>query len=266
MRVSTGTTGTSSDTARPLDEVNLGGHGFHVVGAHYGAGDKASLHCPVCSGELTLLADGGAGRRFRHLIAYDEERCPLSTLSYQPEAPSVRRKRDAALEREQRGAFLENWQRHFQVMRRAAPSMTVRRFIYLVGYADVMNLWSYPSIEQHDLPYVLLTLAQFMRAGAMGGRPVWVRFCFDATVRDVGDLWTHRGPQARLFKMMYNAPRETPFPTSRQLIHYETVRRDTSFLETSPPWMKRADVKEFQRFAAAGRPPVDAERADTGTS
>jgi hypothetical protein len=30
--------------------------------------------------------------------------------------------------------------------------------------------------------------------------------------------------------------------------------------------MKRADVKEFQRCAAAGRPPVDAERADSGTS
>jgi hypothetical protein len=50
------------------------------------------------------------------------------------------------------------------------------------------------------------------------------------------------------------------------LIHYETVRRDTSFLETPPPWMKRADVKEFQRFVSAGRLPVEAERADTGTS
>jgi hypothetical protein len=66
--------------------------------------------------------------------------------------------------------------------------------------------------------------------------------------------------------MMYSAPRDTPFPTSRQLIHYETVRRDTSFLETSPPWMKRADVKEFQRFAAAGRQLASPERADTGTS
>ncbi|CAB3755265.1 hypothetical protein [Paraburkholderia humisilvae] len=258
-------TGTSSDTALQLDDLNAGAYGFHVVGAHYGIGDKASLYCPVCFGELVPVADD-AGRRFRHFVAQDEARCPLSTLSYQPDVPGVHRRRDVALEREQRGVFIENWQRHFQVMRRAAPSLTVRRFIYLVGYADVMNLWSYPALEQHDLPYVLLTLAQFMRAGAMGGRPVWVRFCFDATVRDVGDLWTHRGPQARFFKMMYNAPRETPFPTSRQLIHYETVRRDTSFLETPPPWMKRADVKEFQRFVASGRQSADPGRADTGTS
>ncbi|CAB3761156.1 hypothetical protein [Paraburkholderia solisilvae] len=258
-------TGISSDTARLPDDVNAGGYGFHVVGARYGIGVGASPQCPVCFGELLPIADD-AGRLFRHLVAQDEARCPLSTPSYQPDAPSVARKRDAVLEREQRGAFIENWQRHFQVMRRAVPSLTVRRFTYLIGYADVMNLWSYPALEQHDLPYVLLTLAQFMRAGAMGGRPVWVRFCFDATVRDIGDLWTQRGSRARLFKMMYNAPRETPFPTSRQLIHYETVRRDPSFLETPPPWMKRADVKEFQRFAAAGRPPADAGRADTGTS
>ncbi|GAB2874541.1 hypothetical protein GCM10027093_07520 [Paraburkholderia jirisanensis] len=248
--------------AHAFDDGSIGADGFVVVGARYGLGPGAGPHCPVCFGELTPVA--GSGGRFRHRDEDDEARCALSTHSYQPEAPRLRRMREPVLEREQRSVFIENWPRHFQAMRRAAPTMTVRRFSYLVGYADVMNLWSYPALEQHDLPYVLLTQAQFMRAGAMGGKPVWVRFCFDATVRDVGDLWTQQGSHARFFRMMYSAPRDTPFPTSKELIHYETVRRDTSFLETAPPWIKRADVKEFERFAIAGALPADVQRA-TGT-
>ncbi len=253
----------------PFGDRIAGTDGFVVAGARYEPCGGLRPHCPVCFGELIPAAHDGPAR-FRHASTHNDERCPLSTLSYQPDGMTVRRMRDVVREREQRGAFIANWQRHYQVMRRVAPFLTIRRFIYLIGYADVLNLWSYPALEQADLPYVLLVLAQFMRAGTIAGKPVWVRFCFDATVRDVGDLWTHRGAhrgaQASLFRMLYGVPDDTPFPTSRQLIHYETVRRDTSFLETPEPYVKRAEAKEFQRFASTGREPASgAERADTGT-
>ncbi|HEY3598839.1 MAG TPA: hypothetical protein VGL08_15160 [Paraburkholderia sp.] len=255
----------SFDTAlHPLGDPTIGADGFFVLGMGNDSGDRLRPRCPVCLGALMPLLGDGRGR-FRHVSKEEGDCCPLSTLSYQPDGISVQHMRDAARERDQRGAFVANWQRHYQAMRRVVPSMSVRRFIHLVGYADVMNLWSYPALEQHDVPYVLLTLAQFMRAGSMAGKAVWVRFCFDATVRDVGDLWTHEGSQARFFRMMYSAPSDTPFPTSKQLIHYELVKRDTSFLEIPPAYIKRSDVKEFQRFAVTDRKSADPERANTGT-
>jgi hypothetical protein len=206
-------------------------------------------HCPVCLAELAQVpADEAALHRLRHAAAEDDLRCPLTTQSYQPEEMVVHQMRNPVLEGRQRAAFIGNWTRHYRVMKRLAPSFTVHRLTLLVRYADVLNLWSYPAIRQHDLPYVLLVLAGFIRDQGPQGDTIWVRFCFDGNVHDVGDLWRDGGSPPQLFRMVYRPPFETPFPTSRELTHFQMVGRDAGFLDGPDPTIRSAEAREFHRF------------------
>jgi hypothetical protein len=209
-------------------------------------------HCPVCQAELAPVpGDETVAHRFRHALRDDEARCPLTTLSYQPEGMTIRHMRDVGHESVQRGIFIANWVRHYRAMRQIAAPLTVRRLTQLIECADVANLWSYPGMAQHDVPYVLLVLAGFIRDQGPQGETQWLRFCFDGTVRDVGDLWREGGRAGRsplLFRMVYRHPGETPYPTSRELMHFRVVERDWSFLEGPDPRALRSDARAFERF------------------
>jgi hypothetical protein len=219
-----------------------------------GPGTQQYSWCPVCLGELSVTSDRSAdARHFKHRFAQDEARCPLSTGSYQPEGLNVSHARDAEVERRHRKAFVDHWSHHYTEMKQLAPSLTVQRFTRLVEYADVINLWSYPNLDQRDLPYVLLALADFMIEHGRGSL-TWVRFCFDSRVRDVGDLWAPGGREVQFFRMRYREPSATPFPTAKQLQNWGALPRSTSFLDGPAPKLNVIDVQMFRRFLTS-RPP-----------
>jgi hypothetical protein len=211
---------------------------------------EAAVMCPLCGGPLTLNLRRRAGRQyFRHDEQADEARCPLSTSSYQPEGMSIAHKRDPLVEVECRQRFLRHWRRHYRLMRQTAPSVTLRRFTELIEYADVMNLWSYERLDERDLPYVLLVLAEFMTVHDESGESTRERFWFDRSVRDVGDLWSEqRTSRARLFRMVYREPLHTPFPTAADMLHWECVEQIDRLKDMEGPGISRADVRAFDQF------------------
>lgn len=241
-----------SSTADPAVDPYLS-TGEPFSGKH-GPSAQQYAWCPVCLGELTATPDKGAdARHFKHRFAQDEARCPLSTASYQPEGLRVGLQRDAEAERRHRKAFVDLWSYHYAAMKQLAPSLTMQRFTRLVEYADVLNLWSYRELDQRDLPYVLLALADFMIEHGRGPL-TWVRFCFDARVRDVGDLWVPGGRDVQFFRMQYREPSATPFPTAKQLQNWEAVPRSASFLDEPAPRLNVIDVQMFRRFLTSRAP------------
>lgn len=210
----------------------------------------AALMCPLCGGALTLNQRRRGGRQyFRHRERAHEERCPLSTSSYQPAGMSIAHARDPLAEVECRQRFLRYWRRHYRLVRQTAPALTLRRFTELIEYADVMNLWSYARLDERDLPYVLVVLAEFMTVYDESGEATRERFWFDSSVRDVGDLWAAQRPaRARLFRIVYREPPHTPFPTASDILHWEPVERIDRLKDMEGPGISRADVRAFDQF------------------
>ncbi|KUY73506.1 hypothetical protein WI25_12140 [Burkholderia cepacia] len=230
-------------------------------------------HCPLCFGALEPLP--GAGGYARHRSARCSAQCVLTTRQYQPEDLTIRGSRDAQVAARHRERFVAHWARHYALMRRAWPALTIGRFIAVIACVDVADLWSYRMLRDDDLAAVLLVLAGFLRVPDASGADVsgtdasgadasgvdarapgvrWVRFWFDASVRDVGDLWAAGNGAPSLFRVDYREPLVTPYPTGAQVQAWQPVdgMRDAwaKWVDTQEPAVEDADRAAFARFLA----------------
>jgi hypothetical protein len=207
--------------------------------------------CPVCLGELARpIALGSRDRTRLHVHASDEARCPLSTSAWQPEGLVIRQPKGTDVAGVNRAHFVGHWPLHFQEMRRLVPSLTPQRFNVLVDMADVLNVWAHPHLVAGDLPFVLLSLAEFIAVRPRGLSAYWVRFCFDGTVRELSDLWQPGRKPPQFFRMVYDEPMVTPFPTSSQLRRCDYVVRSPGFLSAVAPELAEDEALVISRFLA----------------
>ncbi|HDR8997279.1 hypothetical protein ACRPM7_19910 [Burkholderia vietnamiensis] len=91
-------------------------------------------------------------------------------------------------------------------------------------------------------------------AAALAPTVRWVRFWFDASVRDVGDLWTAGGDAPRLFRVDYREPVVTPYPTGAQVLAWQPIdgMRDVwvQCADAHEPAVGAAERAAFARFLA----------------
>ncbi|WP_176154516.1 hypothetical protein [Burkholderia vietnamiensis] len=91
-------------------------------------------------------------------------------------------------------------------------------------------------------------------AAALAPTARWVRFWFDASVRDVGDLWTAGGDAPRLFRVDYREPVVTPYPTGAQVLAWQPIdgMRDVwgQCANAHEPAVGAAERAAFARFLA----------------
>lgn len=225
-------------------------------------------HCPLCFGALEPLP--GAGGYARHRSARCSAQCVLTTRQYQPDELTIRGSRDAQVAARHRERFIAQWPRHYALMRRAWPALTIGRFIAVIACVDVADLWSYRMLRDDDLAAVLLVLAGFLRVPDVPGVDTsgvdtsagdarapavrWVRFWFDASVRDVGDLWAAGSDAPPLFRVDYREPVVTPYPTGAQVHAWQPVdgMRDawTRPADANEPAVDASDRAAFERFLA----------------
>ncbi|KWI58550.1 hypothetical protein WT72_00140 [Burkholderia pseudomultivorans] len=218
-------------------------------------------HCPLCAGALEPMP--GMPGHVRHRSTRVAARCVLTTRECQPDELAVHGLRDARVSARHRARFVEQWERHYALMRRVWPAFTMSRFTTVLACADVQDLWSYRSLRDDDLAAVLLALAGFMRVPdeRAPGDPEpaddavrWVRFWFEASVRDVGDLWTAGADAPRFFRVDYRDTRETLFPTGAQVRAWQPIggMRDawTQTDVVSITEIARSDHAAFARFVA----------------
>jgi hypothetical protein len=248
----------SADQARRVPVVE--------AGAWLTLADDGFRRCPLCFGAMEP-APGMTGF-VRHKNTRRAAQCVLTTPHYQPDDLAVRRVANPALSALNRRRFVESWECHYALVRQMWPGITIQRFIDMLALADVLGLWSYPGLREDDLAVVLLVLAGFIRVrpgvepgvgpgggpGAVAERPrgmttSWVRFWFDSSVHDVGDLWMPRERPAELFRVDYREADTTPFPTGNEVLRCARVAgvREAWAAQCKGP-VPAVDASERQAF------------------
>ncbi|QMI47735.1 hypothetical protein [Burkholderia sp. MBR-1] len=105
-----------------------------------------------------------------------------------------------------------------------------------------------------DTPSLDTPPAAARSAAALAPTARWVRFWFDASVRDFGDLWTAGGDAPRLFRVDYREPVVTPYPTGAQVLAWQPIdgMRDVWVQcgDAHEPAVGAAERAAFARFLA----------------
>ncbi|CAB3643635.1 hypothetical protein LMG24238_00510 [Paraburkholderia sediminicola] len=209
-----------------------------------------AARCPLCGEALHIVQS--RGRKHVHYFSHADGAlalCPLAAdalpnpilITAQP--PNIER------ERKQREAFSQHWRAHLQAMREQVPELSVVRFMRIVEHADVLHLWACPTLEQADVPYIFLALAEFIARTPGAPQSAWVRFWFDASVQSIADLRKPRPAPPRLFRLHYRSTRTSMFPGGRHLLGYAEVPMSVDFLNESTRLM-RSEVMTFETFLA----------------
>ncbi|MBR8214411.1 hypothetical protein [Burkholderia vietnamiensis] len=111
-----------------------------------------------------------------------------------------------------------------------------------------------PVAPSADTPSPDTPPAVSRSAAALAPTARWVRFWFDASVRDVGDLWTAGGDAPRLFRVDYREPVVTPYPTGAQVLAWQPIdgMRDlwVQCADAREPAVGAAERAAFARFLA----------------
>ncbi|GLU31846.1 hypothetical protein WKR88_20850 [Trinickia caryophylli] len=217
-------------------------------------GVRPAVRCPVCHEDVRIarLHDRAQTRHFVHASGM-EALCPLVNHGMPDAVPVMQRAPDAARERRHRDDFLAHWRLHLQAMREVAPEFSVLRFTRAIEHADVLRLWACPTLAQADVPYILLVLSAFI--AAVPGPPyrAWLRFWFDASVKEVADLRAPRDMPARLFRLRYRGTQAAMFPDARHLIEWAEVPMAADFLNQATPRFLSSEVFAFEAFARQNR-------------
>jgi predicted DCC family thiol-disulfide oxidoreductase YuxK len=216
---------------------------------------QPAAHCPVCGEDVFLarLHDRAHTPYFAH-AAGERARCPLVNSVLPDTTFNTIYLVDAALEQVRRGAFVEHWRHHLHAIRQHAPNFSVVRFTQAIAYADVLHLWSCPTLDLRDMPYILLVLSAFIAETPGMAHPTWIRFWFDSSVGEIVDLRRPRRAAPRLFRLHYRASYASMFPDARHLLDWCEVPMTGAFLDEDSFHITTTDALTFEAFVE--QPPV----------
>jgi hypothetical protein len=208
------------------------------------------LRCPVCGENVHAahMQDRAHTAHFVH-IAGERAQCPLvnSMLPVTSTFTTIY-PYDAALGHQRRNEFAQHWQQHLAEIRRHVPSFSVVRLTHGIAQADVLHMWSCPTLAQQDIPYVLLVLSAFIAQNPGAAHPSWLRFVFDASVQNIADLRQPRSAAPRLFRLRYRASHHSMFPNASHLLDWAEVPMSGAFLHETFASVMVAEAATFAQF------------------
>lgn len=216
----------------------------------------SQLVCPVCLDDVHLVRmhDRNRTPTFVH-VEGDQANCPLVNVQFASPAFASAHAYDIGLEQERRDRFMDQWPLYLAGIRLHAPHYSIDRFTATLAHADVLHIWSSPTLTDADVLYVFLALSAFI-AEIPGTHSTWLRFLFDASVSGVDDLHPARQPAPRLFRLRYRSPHHGMFPNANHLLDWREVPMNDQFLHYEDPYIPASEIRAFNGLMAtrAGTP------------
>jgi hypothetical protein len=210
--------------------------------------EPPALVCPICREalQLTRMHDRQRTRAFQH-AAGDHANCPLVNVHFSSAAFASAHAFSLTLEQQRRERFLAQWPLYLSEIRRHVEGYSIDRFATTISHADVLHIWSCPTLADTDIVYVFLALSAFVAETPGASPPTWLRFLFDATVLDAADLHPPNAAPPRFFRLRYRCAHRAMFPNANQLLDWDEVTVSDVFLH------RRVVVPGAEREAFAQR-------------
>lgn len=207
--------------------------------------------CPFCRQKMTIVGDKSSNTIGHFAHQRGSGFCPAKEKAGAPYLRLTPKRADPEKGMAIRREFKTTWQHQLSHLESLVPALHVYEFLSLLELADKWRIWEYSGMTAGDVPYVLLVLADFSTFTAQKNqdgtskRRFYLRFFYDAALKDIEDLWIWPGEKPTLHRVSYAPMVRGGLPTEKNINKSTSVDAHNDFLieltpiPAKPAWLVR---------------------------
>lgn len=176
---------------------------YAVLAGYRFARDAPAARCPVCKEAMKNRAGGTkADDHFYHIA---DEFCPTKSPAARPYLNKPPRNPNQLAVAVNRQFVAEHLEFVYAKMHDLVPRLDFTEFIELLKEAKRLNIYGYAGMVPEHVPYVLVTLMNFLPSTSyQKSRLFKFIFFYDASISSCDELWIDRGFVADLIRVSYD--------------------------------------------------------------
>lgn len=164
--------------------------------------DALGARCPVCDERLKVRA--GHRRDDGHFYHSNNSSCPTINPASQPYGHLPPTSIDPEAVASNREFAKNNLGKIYKRLKDMIPYMDFKEFISILEEAKKLNVYGYANLQPELLPYVYVTLINYLPSKSYGKKRQ-LKFCFfyDAAITSYEELWINLGEFSSLTRISY---------------------------------------------------------------
>lgn len=165
--------------------------------------DAPAARCPVCKKAMRNRAGGTKGDE--HFFHVENDFCPTKKPSARPYLNKPPRFLDANQIAANKQFVTQHLELIYAKMHDLVPCLDFTEFNKLLKEAKRLNIYGYAGFVPAHVPYVLVTLLNFLPSTSYKqSRLFKFIFFYDAGIESYDDLWIDRGFASDLIRVSYD--------------------------------------------------------------
>lgn len=170
----------------------------------------ADAICEFCRENIYLA--GGSSDRVLHFRHRPGGHCPTKIPAGRPYLELTPVDGDPTSGAHLRSDVRRNWKRHFSALSNLVPFLSPEEFTSLLEIASERRVWDYRGLQEENVPYVLVLVADFppwtsIKRNGRPERKLWFRFMYRSQVQSISDLWIRPSERPVLYRTSFISPK-----------------------------------------------------------
>lgn len=176
---------------------------YAILAGYQFTKNAPAARCPVCKGAMRNRSGGTkADEHFYHL---EDDFCPTKNPSARPYLNKPPRFPNENAIAANRKFVVEHLELIYAKMHDLVPRLDFTEFISLLEEAKRLNIYGYAGLVPEHVPYVLVTLMNFLpNTSYQKSRLFKFIFFYDTGIKSYDDLWIDRGFASDLIRVSYD--------------------------------------------------------------
>lgn len=164
--------------------------------------DAPSTKCPVCNRNMKVRA--GHKKDDGHFYHNDSLFCPTKKPSARPYLGLTPTNPDRNATFKNKQFVIDNLEKIWKKLNKIIPFVHINEFIEMLKEAKRLNIYGYSNLNPQLLPYVFVTLINFLPSKSKK-KERKLKFCFfyESTIQTYEELWMNQGCFSKLVRISY---------------------------------------------------------------
>ncbi|WP_107986846.1 DUF7830 domain-containing protein [Neisseria mucosa] len=212
--------------------------GMRIIGSVHDL--RPRPRCRFCKQDMQIRAASTSHTHAHFAHMQKSGPCPSKVLNARPYLNKFPTKPNLEQASYLKKQFKQNWKQHYEFIRKnLIENLAPSELGNLLKEANRLRIWEYEGLQEHELPYVLCTLADFpqqdKKVFKQYTRTLWTRCWFDSSLEDFNLLWIENSRPTGFWVACYTPPTgKQKIPRLDNLVKAERISIGSDYLQLQP--------------------------------